>query len=275
MRDNIMKRNISKLLYFLFLILFISGCSFTIFRHKTTNSAPPGYNIDDLNNYGEWVNINIYGAAWRPYVVRDWTPFDHGHWRYINGYWTWVSYEPFGWIVYHYGNWYYDPYYEWVWIPSDKVWSPANVIWIHYGNYISWAPFPPHGANYGHPWDMNNRRYWHVVQNKHFTNDDLRNYYVKDVNADGRVTRNFTSRAPDREMIEKSTGRPVTEIRSQRSRTEKSNRNLERMDLPQPERKNVEQNSERIKKDVLVPRDKSQRDRNENKRDKKDNGRRN
>ena len=35
----------------------------------------------------------------------DWAPYTDGYWAYTDGGWTWVSYEEFGGIVYHYGRW--------------------------------------------------------------------------------------------------------------------------------------------------------------------------
>ena len=260
-----MKRLISNTLYLLFLILFISGCGPLVYQSNTNDSAPPGYNIPDLNNYGEWVRTDNFGEGWHPYVVSSWAPYDNGYWSYVNGYWTWVSYEPFGWIVYHYGYWYYDSFYGWVWIPSDHVWSPANVIWNNYGDYISWAPLPPRGVSYGHPWEMNKARYWHIVRNRDFTRDNVGFYRVQNPAFGANVSRDFIGRAPDRQVIERSTGKPVTVIRSERSRVKTSNRNFERMNLPQTEDRKVEQNTERVKKDVLVPRDQFRNRENEKK----------
>lgn len=245
-----------------------------VYQNSTNESAPPGYNLADLNNYGEWVQTDNYGEGWHPYVGSNWAPYDNGYWSYINGYWTWVSYEPFGWIVYHYGYWYYDSFYGWTWIPGNNSWSPANVMWNNYGNYVCWAPLPPRGVNYGHPWEMNKDRYWHVVRERDFTNDNVGLYAVRNRVESGTAARNFIGRAPSRETIEKSTGKHITVITSHRSEVKGANKRLERMDLPQPEQRKVERNTERVKKDVLIPRDKARRDRNGNSRGKKNNNQR-
>ena len=78
--------------------------------------APAGYStaqynepqVSDyefLSEYGEWISVPRYGPVWRPYVVADWSPFYYGHWIWTDGGWAWVSYEPFGLLVYHYGYW--------------------------------------------------------------------------------------------------------------------------------------------------------------------------
>jgi Family of unknown function (DUF6600) len=259
-----MKRQLKELLFLLILFFFISGCGTMVYQN-TTPSAPPAYNIADLNNYGEWVQTDNFGEAWHPYVTSDWAPYDNGHWSYINGYWTWVSYEPFGWIVYHYGYWYYDSFYGWVWIPSDNNWSPANVIWNDYGDYVSWAPLPPRGVSYGHPWEMNQRRYWHVVKMGDFTKDNVGFYRVGNPTVGASVSRDFMGRAPERQSIEKATGKPVRVITSHRSEVKSTNKRFERIELPQPERQKVEQNTERVKKEVLVPRDQFRNRENEKK----------
>ncbi|MCX7916289.1 MAG: hypothetical protein N3A53_08330, partial [Verrucomicrobiae bacterium] len=50
--------------------------------------------------------------------------------------------EPFGWAVFHYGRWYYDDYYGWIWIP-DRIWGPAWVEWRETETYVGWAPLLP------------------------------------------------------------------------------------------------------------------------------------
>ena len=101
---------------------------------------------------------------------------------------------------------------------------------------------------------MNKARYWHIVRNRDFTRDNVGFYRVEKPRVGANVSRDFQSRAPDRQTIERSTGKPVTVIRSERSRVKTSNRNFERMNLPKTEDRKVEQNTERVKKDVLVPR---------------------
>jgi hypothetical protein len=87
--------------------------------------------------------------------------------------WTWESYEPFGWITYHYGFWAYDNVWGWVWIPGYE-WYPARVLWATFDDYIAWAPIPPPGyADWGDPWAVDDIYAWHVVGDEHFVDTDL------------------------------------------------------------------------------------------------------
>src|SRR4051794_5397478 len=64
------------------------------------------YFYDNLKPYGEWVDVADYGLCWHPSdVSEDWAPYTDGYWAYTDAGWTWVSYEDFGGIVYHYGRW--------------------------------------------------------------------------------------------------------------------------------------------------------------------------
>lgn len=92
----------------------------------------PGGDVDisifyeELGPYGEWIDLPPYGWVWSPYGVDyDWRPYQEGHWVWTEYGWTWVSDEPFGWAVYHYGRWHYDNYYGWIWVPGT--------IWVRRG----------------------------------------------------------------------------------------------------------------------------------------------
>jgi hypothetical protein len=103
------------------------------------------YFRDDLAPYGEWFRYGSYGWVWRPYdVVRGWRPYTVGHWILTDAGWTWVSDEPWGWAPFHYGRWFYDPFYGWVWLPG-RQWAPAWVVWHRGHGWIGWAPLPPWG----------------------------------------------------------------------------------------------------------------------------------
>ncbi len=259
-----MKKNkiFNKVLLFLsaFILLFLlASCATLDSQSNLDGNVQGGYNLSDLNSYGDWVNTNSYGRVWRPFVVDNWMPFDNGHWAYANGDWTWISYEPFGWIVYHYGYWYDDPSYGWVWVPSDGNWSPANVMWIDYGNYIGWAPRPPRGVTYGYPWERNQNRYWHVVKSDDFTKDNIRDYRVTNLIRNENDGREILNRPPNRQLIERNIGRPIPEVKMQREPIKMRDRNIERMNLPQQENQRVEKNSPRVRRDVLVPRERFQK----------------
>jgi len=99
---------------------------------------------DSLAPYGEWVDVGDYGLCWRPTNVDpDWTPYSDGYWAFTDAGWTWVSYEDFGGIVYHYGRWIrLDGDDGWCWTPGYE-WGPAWVSWRSNDDYVGWAPLPP------------------------------------------------------------------------------------------------------------------------------------
>ena len=87
------------------------------------------YFYDSLEPYGEWVEVADYGTCWHPTDVdEDWAPYVDGYWTYTDAGWTWVSYEEFGGIVYHYGRWGFDREIGWFWVRGDD-WAPAWVDW--------------------------------------------------------------------------------------------------------------------------------------------------
>src|ERR1044072_1148419 len=93
-----------------------------------------------LEPYGTWVEVRSYGRCWRPREVAvDWQPYTMGHWEWPDAGWYWVSDEPWGWAAFHYGSWYHDSSYGWVWIPGTD-WAPAWVTWRYSDDYIGWAP---------------------------------------------------------------------------------------------------------------------------------------
>jgi flagellar biosynthesis GTPase FlhF len=97
---------------------------------------------DALSPYGEWVEVGGYGLCWRPNDVdEDWAPYSDGYWSYTDAGWTWVSYEDYGGIVYHYGRWSKVEDEGWVWVP-DYEWGPAWVSWRRSDDYVGWAPLP-------------------------------------------------------------------------------------------------------------------------------------
>ena len=101
------------------------------------------YFYDSLQPYGEWVDVDTHGYCWQPRGMdRDWRPYTDGYWSYTDAGWTWVSYEDFGAITYHYGRWVNLEDYGWVWKP-DYEWGPAWVSWRQSDDYIGWAPLPP------------------------------------------------------------------------------------------------------------------------------------
>lgn len=169
------------------LITLILGLSFSISEAK--NPAPYArvtFTIfyTSLQPYGEWIEIDYGVYAWRPLYVRaGWSPYLIGRWVWTPYGWYWDSFEPFGWVVYHYGRWYYDDYYGWIWIP-DYEWAPAWVEWRYSDAYIGWAPLPPYarvsitiGIHYSVRW-YSPVYYWNFVPIRYFCGYEVHKYVV-------------------------------------------------------------------------------------------------
>ena len=98
---------------------------------------------EPLGHYGRWVDVGGYGRCWTPGgVEHDWRPYTNGHWDRTDDGWYWVSDEPWGWATCHYGRWFLDPNFGWVWVPQTQ-WAPAWVAWRDGDAYTGWAPLPP------------------------------------------------------------------------------------------------------------------------------------
>lgn len=137
----------------------------TASRSRSAQYVGPGvYGAEDLDPYGNWVDVPGYGYAWHPVVVDGWAPYRQGRWVWVDWYgWTWVSYEPWGWAPYHYGRWFFEPAYGWCWYPGligvRHYWAPALVAFFGFGGGVSvgfgfgnvgWVPLAPYEAL--HPW---------------------------------------------------------------------------------------------------------------------------
>ena len=101
---------------------------------------------DQLSDYGVWVEVGDYGYGWQPRDVdEDWRPYSDGRWASTEAGWTWLSDEPYGWAVYHYGRWARIAHKGWVWIPGTE-WAPAWVSWRRSPRHVGWAPLPPEAS---------------------------------------------------------------------------------------------------------------------------------
>jgi len=144
------------------------------------------YFYTELSPYGTWVEIDYGVVVWRPTVMRmGWAPYRMGSWVWTYDGWYWDSYESFGYITYHYGRWYYDDYYGWLWYP-DYEWAPAWVEWRYDDDYIGWAPLHPYATfsinlgiffttAYYTPYN-----HWQYVNYGNFCDPYVYNYYVED-----------------------------------------------------------------------------------------------
>jgi hypothetical protein len=152
--------------------------------HNSKNYAMHGYFYAYLSPYGTWIEIEPGFVVWRPTIMkRTWTPYREGRWLYTSAGWYWDSYEPFGIITYHYGRWYYDDYYGWIWI-LDYEWAPAWVEWRYDDVYVGWAPLPPYAVfsiNIGIRFTISfftPYYHWHFVKYRYFYDPYVYNYYI-------------------------------------------------------------------------------------------------
>lgn len=166
------------------IIIIAAILSFSFFENETNAMHRGGYFYTELSPYGTWIELDYGTVVWRPTVMRvDWAPYSYGRWIWTSSGWYWDSYDPFGYIVFHYGRWYYDDYYGWIWIP-DNEWAPAWVEWRYDNDYIGWAPLSPYASfsisvgiyftnSYYVPYS-----HWHFVTFNNFCHSNVYNYYV-------------------------------------------------------------------------------------------------
>jgi hypothetical protein len=247
-------------------LLVGSGCVPASYEGNA-GSQEPVNDVQYLESYGEWFEMPPYGSVWQPFAVADWAPFYHGHWMWTNDGWAWVSYEPFGWLVYHYGFWDYHPDVGWFWIPGD-VWSPARVEWYTVDDYCAWAPLPPPDVYWPAPWEPFDTNVWVVVDIDRFTDDNIGSHRittplprtlatrgsVRGQPPDIRIVREREKRslAPvtiRKEPVDIRTLPPATRLKSIAPRDS----TFERMILPRSDRQKVEKYAPDVKRDVLVP----------------------
>ena len=237
-----MKSKILVTSFSLLLFAGVNGC-FSIPSDEYNNtsqsyssqSVTDEYNTGDLNAYGEWIVVPEYGKVWRPYANNDWQPFAEGHWVYDGNEWVWDSYEPYGAIVYHYGNWEYVSNHRWIWIPNHDRWSPACVDWMYYGDQVAWAPRPPRGHSFGNPWDRHEYQAWVVIRNENFYDDHVYNHRVADATRDNVRYRDdqITRKAPPVTYVREHTRNPIP-VTTGISRTGKLTPNRPTERNPQP-----------------------------------------
>lgn len=126
-------------------------------------APPPGVSFsvfyDALSPHGEWIHAGSGVYAWLPGgMASGWKPYYHGRWVWTDDGWFWDSDEPWAWAVYHYGRWYDDDEYGWVWVPGYD-WSPAWVEWRYGGECMGWAPLGPY-ALFSMSWGIHYTRHW-------------------------------------------------------------------------------------------------------------------
>lgn len=255
-------------------LLFEVGCVPASYEGGA-GAQEPINDVQYLEDYGEWFEIPPYGMVWHPFVVSDWAPFSHGHWMWTNDGWAWVSYEPFGWLVYHYGFWDYQSDIGWFWVPGD-AWSPARVEWYTTGDYCAWAPLPPPDVYWPAPWEPFDTDVWVVVEINNFTDDNVGHRRIMNPFPRELAKRdNVTGQPPDIRIVRERENRslnPVTirkepvEIRTRppadrprpvtprdSSLERPKDSSLERMVLPRTDKRKVDKYSPDVRRDVLAP----------------------
>lgn len=120
--------------------------------------SPDMTGAGDLDTYGTWTDLPVYGHAWAPVgVAVGWAPYRFGHWVWIAPWgWTWVDDAPWGFAPFHYGRWAF--YQErWYWVPGPlgprPYYAPALVAWVGggpgfgfsvgIGAGVAWFPLGP------------------------------------------------------------------------------------------------------------------------------------
>ncbi len=203
----------------LVLLVAAAGCGAAGGPPVATGLVVGGVGIDAyLGDYGRWIELQPYGLVWEPDVGPGWAPFSQGHWIWTANGWTWVSYEPFGWVVDHYGDWGYRPALGWFWVPGD-VWSPARVEWRTFGDHVAWAPIPPAGIRWDEPWRGLGREAWHVVPLGRLADEHVGRYRLREPFPGFHAGIRFEQRPPERQRVERLGGRRLPEIALRRAPT--------------------------------------------------------
>jgi Family of unknown function (DUF6600) len=215
--------------------------SFTVFALLSANqskSAEVSFSFfyDSLDQYGDWVEVGDYGYCWHPRDIdNDWRPYTTGNWAYTDAGWTWVSDEPYGWAVYHYGRWTRAERVGWIWVP-DTEWAPAWVSWRRNDRYVGWAPLPPEsrariGVSLGRLVDLEfdiGPTFYSFVEVRHLGAPRLRSVVLPPrenitiINQTTNIT-NITYRnnivinnGPDYDVVSRQVERPIRRLRLER-----------------------------------------------------------
>ncbi len=184
---------------------------------------------DNLAPYGQWVSDPEYGNVWVPNEEGNFRPYgSRGHWVMTDYGNTWVSEDPWGWAVYHYGRWTYDGYYGWVWIPGYE-WAPAWVSWRSGDEYCGWAPLGPGiglGFNCPESWwifiapqYLYHPDYYHYWRGPEYNRGYMgRTVIINNYYSDNRTHVQYNY-GPRREEMERITHQPVQVYRFSETRS--------------------------------------------------------
>jgi hypothetical protein len=209
--------------------LFLFSGLFSLFLFSGSTSlyadydASVSFSFNELNEYGEWVFVAGYGKVWRPYASHDWRPYYYGKWVWTSDGWLWDSDEPFGWISDHYGNWYYDDDWGWVWVPGYDY-SPATVEWHVTDNEVGWLPLPPPAL----PGRVKVRSYssWVFCPSHAFANDDWHHHVIVKSRPQPSAHVTVYHSAPRIEVIKRVSRAPVVHSNTKRVTVSSNNRSF-------------------------------------------------
>jgi hypothetical protein len=82
---------------------------------------------EDLDEFGNWVEEELYGPIWIPDVRAGWAPYKFGRWAWIASWgWTWIDDAPWGFATTHYGRW-VTVHGTPAWVPGDSLAQPVYV----------------------------------------------------------------------------------------------------------------------------------------------------
>ncbi len=194
---------------FVFLIGILTTQECRSLNLPPQEDEPEAVNLfySDLTPFGEWIEFEPGQYAWHPSIIDPtWRPYTHGRWVWSDYGWYWITAEPFGWATYHYGRWYLDDTYGWIWIP-DAVWGPAWVEWRCNDDYIGWAPLPPYarfhvtvGIRFTRRWSAP-PLYWSFISYDHFASSSPYHDYVSKSNTRRLIS---TTRSAGRYQIDQN-----------------------------------------------------------------------
>jgi hypothetical protein len=100
-----------------------------------------------LTGMGHWVTLGdvryFMPITYVTTTVPEWKPYTHGYWAWNDAYgWTWVSYDPWGWVTEHFGVWRHHGVYGWLWLPFNDVhYEPHCISWINSAQNVGWFPY--------------------------------------------------------------------------------------------------------------------------------------
>ena len=109
--------------------------------------AAPTKSFDEIRSVlaadGEWIDLDRWGSVWSPHDV-FFRPYSLGHWTVDGDQWTYHGANASDELTAHYGYWFDDPLYGWVWKPDGR-WRPSAVAWRLGSGVVGWAPLDPEG----------------------------------------------------------------------------------------------------------------------------------